>query len=181
MGVFGHDAEDRDGGLTTNNIIQGSLFTANGTGNLSKMTVKLFQFPAATGLVKCAIYLYDAGGTHDLVAETEEINLLIAEDYSWYDFNFASGSVTNGTQYFLVCMADYVGLAFGPSVGTTETPGITNLYLGFGVAYDGFPDPLTTGADWRLNVLEREINIYCTYTESSTSQDMTLTGNRTWL
>lgn len=182
MGTFGYtDIGAFSGPLDTGSqsvpLIVASAFEAPEDGDVTTITAYLdfnaSRNPSCSAFVKCAIYIYDsAGGTHDLVDTTEEIEFTqpghvppINEDFvdGWKVFEFASPvSVTGGVDYMLAAWGEMAGTTSDLDYVKYKLDSESGYYTGYKYeAWNGYPDPLTL-----TDLNNFRMSIYATYTPS---------------
>lgn len=107
-------------------------------GIATRMVAYIARGGAANHNVKCAIYEYDSGGNHVLVAETL---VVVCGALAWYQFEFPSFvQLLNGVEYILCAIGDdgasgTINLRYTASSGSGISKAAT---------YPTFPDPLSS-------------------------------------
>lgn len=133
-----------------NSTARGSVFTATEDGTLTSLTARIED--AATGDTFVGV-LYNA---NTITAATLVATTATRTDIStagWYTFTFSSGTITNGTAYWI-------------GVGSNSAAG-ANVYHDTGAGYSiGSFNPASPPASTDLDatVDTRQISTYITYT-----------------
>lgn len=158
--TFGYTSNGASTGAITN-ALRGSYYApADGNGTVDTFHVMLGGYGDGE-VCTCLLYLVSDG---NLVGTSVEDTHSGSTIYDWVTIN-ANGTinVTNATSYKLIAWSSStVNIYYDSSVATTDG------YYTTGYTYPTYPDPYTASP----SSSERAYSIYCTYTASGASPDI---------